>query len=49
VQGHATTVFLPHSPGGMGDIRQQIAEAVMIGGQAPKAEAGPSPSVVKAA
>lgn len=49
VQGHATTVFLPHSPGGMADIRQQIAEAVMIGGQAPRHDAGSSSSVVKAA
>jgi regulator of protease activity HflC (stomatin/prohibitin superfamily) len=49
IQGHATTVFLPHSPGGMGDIRQQIAEAVMIGGQVPKADAGSTPTVVKAA
>lgn len=49
IQGHATTVFLPHSPGGMGDIRQQIAEAVMIGGQAPKPDAGSSPAVVKVA
>lgn len=49
IQGHATTVFLPHSPGGMGDIRQQIAEAVMIGGQAPKADADSSPTIVKVA
>lgn len=49
IQGHATTVFLPHSPGGMGDIRQQIAEAVMIGGQAPKPDAGSTPTVVKVA
>lgn len=49
IQGHATTVFLPHSPGGMGDIRQQIAEAVMIGGQAPKPDASSSPAVVKVA
>lgn len=48
IQGHATTVFLPHSPGGMGDIRQQIAEAVMIGGQAPRADAD-SPIIAKVA
>lgn len=49
IQGHATTVFLPHSPGGMTDIRQQIAEAVMIGGQAPKADTASSPTLVKVA
>jgi regulator of protease activity HflC (stomatin/prohibitin superfamily) len=49
IQGHATTVFLPHSPAGMSDIRQQIAEAVMIGGQAPNADADSSPTIVKAA
>jgi regulator of protease activity HflC (stomatin/prohibitin superfamily) len=48
IQGHATTVFLPHSPGGMADIRQQIAEAVMIGAQAPKPD-GSGPAIVKAA
>ncbi len=49
VQGHATTVFLPHTPAGMADIRQQIAEAVMIGGQAPKPDAGSGATVVKVA
>jgi regulator of protease activity HflC (stomatin/prohibitin superfamily) len=32
-QSRSTTVFLPHSPGGMADISRQIAEAIMIGNQ----------------
>jgi len=36
-QSRATTVFLPHSPGGMSDIARQISEAVMVGNQAPGA------------
>jgi regulator of protease activity HflC (stomatin/prohibitin superfamily) len=31
----ATTVFLPHSPGGAADLSRQIAEAIMVGNQAP--------------
>ncbi len=31
----ATTVFLPHSPGGVADLSHQIAEAIMVGNQAP--------------
>jgi regulator of protease activity HflC (stomatin/prohibitin superfamily) len=34
-QSRATTVFLPHSPGGMADLSRQIAEAIMVGNQAP--------------
>jgi regulator of protease activity HflC (stomatin/prohibitin superfamily) len=31
----ATTVFLPHSPGGVADLSRQISEAIMVGNQAP--------------
>src|ERR1700724_34969 len=31
----ATTVFLPHSPGGAADLSRQISEAIMVGNQAP--------------
>jgi regulator of protease activity HflC (stomatin/prohibitin superfamily) len=31
----ATTVFLPHSPGGAADLARQISEAIMVGNQAP--------------
>ncbi|HEV2337161.1 MAG TPA: SPFH domain-containing protein [Stellaceae bacterium] len=34
-QSRASTVFLPHSPGGLGDLSRQIAEAIMVGNQAP--------------
>jgi regulator of protease activity HflC (stomatin/prohibitin superfamily) len=34
-QSRATTVFLPHSPGGVADLSRQISEAVMVGNQAP--------------
>jgi regulator of protease activity HflC (stomatin/prohibitin superfamily) len=34
-QSRATTVFLPHSPGGMADLSRQIAEAIMVGNQVP--------------
>jgi regulator of protease activity HflC (stomatin/prohibitin superfamily) len=34
-QSRATTVFLPHSPGGLADLSRQIAEAIMVGNQAP--------------
>jgi regulator of protease activity HflC (stomatin/prohibitin superfamily) len=33
----ATTVFLPHSPGGAADLSRQISEAIMVGNQAPGA------------
>src|SRR3984957_3385814 len=36
-QSRATTVFLPHSPGGMADLSHQIAEAIMVGNQVPGA------------
>src|SRR5258707_1541892 len=35
VQSRASTVFLPHSPGGAADLSRQIAEAIMVGNQAP--------------
>jgi hypothetical protein len=41
-QSRATTVFLPHSPGGMADISRQIAEAIMVGNQVP-GPAAPTP------
>jgi regulator of protease activity HflC (stomatin/prohibitin superfamily) len=34
----ATTVFLPHSPGGAADLSRQISEAMMVGNQAPHNE-----------
>jgi len=34
-QSRASTVFLPHSPGGLADLSRQIAEAIMVGNQAP--------------
>jgi regulator of protease activity HflC (stomatin/prohibitin superfamily) len=34
-QSRATTVFLPHSPGGAADLSRQISEAIMVGNQAP--------------
>jgi regulator of protease activity HflC (stomatin/prohibitin superfamily) len=33
-QSHATTIFLPHSPGGLADVMNQIATAVISGNQA---------------
>ena len=33
-QAHATTIFLPHSPGGLSDVMNQIATAVIAGNQA---------------
>lgn len=41
-QSRSTTVFLPHSPGGMADISRQIAEAIMIGNQV-QGPAAPTP------
>jgi len=35
-QSHATTIFLPHSPGGLADVMHQIATAVIAGNQATK-------------
>ena len=34
-QSRASTVFLPHSPGGMADLSRQVAEAIMVGNQVP--------------
>ena len=34
-QSRASTVFLPHSPGGAADLSRQIAEAIMVGNQVP--------------
>ena len=34
-QSRATTVFLPHSPGGATDLTRQSSEAIMVGNQAP--------------
>jgi regulator of protease activity HflC (stomatin/prohibitin superfamily) len=39
----ATTVFLPHSPGGAADLSRQISEAIMVGNQAPHEGPAPSP------
>jgi regulator of protease activity HflC (stomatin/prohibitin superfamily) len=36
-QSRASTVFLPHSPGGMADLSRQISEAIMVGNQVPGA------------
>ena len=41
-QSRASTVFLPHSPGGVTDLSKQIAEAVMVGNQVPPGH-GPEP------
>jgi regulator of protease activity HflC (stomatin/prohibitin superfamily) len=44
-QSRATTVFLPHSPGGAADLSRQISEAIMVGNQAPGPhEPAPAPS-----
>jgi len=32
-QAHATTIFLPHSPGGLSEVMNQIATAVIAGNQ----------------
>jgi regulator of protease activity HflC (stomatin/prohibitin superfamily) len=40
-QSRASTVFLPHSPGGAADLSRQIAEAIMVGNQAPGPGAAP--------
>ena len=34
-QTRASTVFLPHSPGGVADLSRQISEAIMVGNQTP--------------
>jgi regulator of protease activity HflC (stomatin/prohibitin superfamily) len=41
-QSRASTVFLPHSPGGMADLSRQVAEAIMVGNQVP-GPAAPTP------
>ena len=41
-QSRATTVFLPHSPGGMADLSAQVAQAIMVGNQVPGHAAVPS-------
>lgn len=47
---NAKTVFLPHSPGGMAGLMQEIAQAVMVGGQVPQPARSTAPvSVPKAA
>src|SRR5262249_39082294 len=43
-QTRSSTVFLPHSPGGVADLSQQIAEAIMVGNQAPRPPEGHGPS-----
>jgi regulator of protease activity HflC (stomatin/prohibitin superfamily) len=44
-QSRATTVFLPHSPGGAADLSRQISEAIMVGNQAPhEGSAAPLPA-----
>jgi regulator of protease activity HflC (stomatin/prohibitin superfamily) len=35
-QSHTSTIFLPHSPGGLADVIQQIASAVIAGNQGPR-------------
>src|SRR5579863_5175430 len=42
-QSRASTVFLPHSPGGMADLSRQISEAIMVGNQVPHDPAPPAP------
>ncbi|MBV8888929.1 MAG: SPFH domain-containing protein [Alphaproteobacteria bacterium] len=41
-QSRATTVFLPHSPGGAADLSRQISEAIMVGNQAPPPSGPPA-------
>src|SRR5579885_765567 len=41
-QSRASTVFLPHSPGGVADLAQQISEAIMIGSQVPRPPEAPA-------
>ena len=45
-QAHATTIFLPHSPGGLADVMNQIATAVISGNQVvrPASETAPRPA-----
>ena len=45
-QSRASTIFLPHSPGGVADLTQQLSEAIMVGNQAPRApeDAPPAPA-----
>ena len=43
-QSHATTIFLPHSPGGMADVMQQIATAVISANQATRQANEPAPT-----
>jgi len=38
-RGNSNTIFVPHSPGGMGDLMRQIAEAIMVGNQVQPAPA----------
>jgi regulator of protease activity HflC (stomatin/prohibitin superfamily) len=40
-QARSTTVFLPHAPSGVSDLSRQIAEAIMVGNQAPYPSAAP--------
>jgi regulator of protease activity HflC (stomatin/prohibitin superfamily) len=35
-QSRASTVFLPHSPGGVADLTQQLSQAIMVGNQSPR-------------
>ncbi|HEX5317658.1 MAG TPA: SPFH domain-containing protein [Stellaceae bacterium] len=42
-QSRASTIFLPHSPGGVADLTQQLSEAIMVGNQAPRAPEDTSP------
>jgi hypothetical protein len=32
------SIMIPHSPSSLGDLQQQIREAIISGGQVPKAE-----------
>ena len=43
-QSRASTIFLPHSPGGVADLTQQLSEAIMVGNQAPRAPEDASPA-----
>ncbi|HEV2187326.1 MAG TPA: SPFH domain-containing protein [Stellaceae bacterium] len=42
-QSRASTVFLPHSPGGAADLSRQISEAIMVGNQVPHDSSPPAP------
>jgi len=49
-QSRATTVFLPHSPSGIAEVSQQIAQAIMVGNQVPAPTgAAPAPAAHPAA